>query len=167
MPLETDRDLPVAQRVGHMSEADGQQVLCCVATAGLPAPHLRRSAGRPRGPACGIRVPCVTDRWWARTPCPLSWLHSPCAPRCPNLCTSHASQLERQCGILLQCSPLLGPSVSLPTGCPMQAGGRLETVSSSARWEDLVGYSRAAKRGPFIFVSGTQLSSPAEKRSAS
>ncbi|KAI3426960.1 hypothetical protein D9Q98_006904 [Chlorella vulgaris] len=37
----------------------------------------------------------------------------------------------------------------------LTAGGRLETVSSSARWEDLVGYSRAAKRGPFIFVSGT------------
>lgn len=34
------------------------------------------------------------------------------------------------------------------------AGGRLEAVSSSARWEDVVGYSRAVKRGPFIYVSG-------------
>lgn len=37
---------------------------------------------------------------------------------------------------------------------PAPAGGRLEAVSSSARWEDVVGYSRAVKRGPFIFVSG-------------
>lgn len=38
-------------------------------------------------------------------------------------------------------------------GCP-PAGGRLEAVSSSARWEDVVGYSRAVKRGSLIFVSG-------------
>lgn len=38
--------------------------------------------------------------------------------------------------------------------CLLSAGGRLEAVSSSARWEDVVGYSRAVKRGPFIYVSG-------------
>lgn len=36
-------------------------------------------------------------------------------------------------------------------------GGRLDAVSSSARWEDVVGYSRAVKRGPFIYVSGEVL----------
>jgi hypothetical protein len=46
-------------------------------------------------------------------------------------------------------------SLSPPLPPPaLGAGGRLEAVSSSARWEDVVGYSRAVKRGPFIFVSG-------------
>lgn len=47
------------------------------------------------------------------------------------------------------------PAHSRPPLSPaLGAGGRLEAVSSSARWEDVVGYSRAVKRGPFIFVSG-------------
>lgn len=46
-----------------------------------------------------------------------------------------------------------GSKLARCPGCP-PAGGRLEAVSSSARWEDVVGYSRAVKRGPLIFVSG-------------
>ena len=55
----------------------------------------------------------------------------------------------------MDCVPQLTnyPPARLPA-CLPSAGGKLEAVSSSARWEDVVGYSRAAKRGPFIFVSG-------------
>ena len=45
-------------------------------------------------------------------------------------------------------------AAALPRARRAAAGGRLDAVSSSARWEDVVGYSRAVKRGPFIYVSG-------------
>ncbi len=32
---------------------------------------------------------------------------------------------------------------------------RRESVGSGTRWEDVVGYSRVVRVGPFVYVSGT------------